>query len=296
MARYWSVAVLIPLIENMALPPHVYARTNPRSSTGRLDIFTRVITDYNDKFDEIKHGYHGGLYMEIVSRSFTIYVKAGISLNQLRLMQGVYIPDDDHAGDTNPGIPLSPRSGNTVYMSIDLTGEYGSLVGYKAKRNSELLDLTKWNAYDVDDFWDPVVRERQGRIVLEPEEFYLLLSSETVVVPPDHAAEMVAYVPTSGELRTHYAGFFDPGFGYNAGGGESMGSRAVLEVRAHDVPFMVETGQRVCRLDFQSMAEPASVLYGSDVGSSYQYQELTLSKHFRRNGATGNPQTGKAGR
>ncbi len=281
---------LIPLIEELRLPRGIHARTNPRSSTGRLDIFTRVITDYNDQFDEIKPGYHGKLYLEVASRSFTIHVRKGLSLNQLRLIRGSYtVSQANTEGGLNQapdsgwrsGDPLTPQSGNPVFLSIDLSGNDDRVVGYKARKNSFLLDLSRTDGYDVEDFWEPVFRERQERLVLEPEEFYLLLSSETVIVPPEFAAEMTAYNPTSGELRTHYAGFFDPGFGYDPQG-LSRGSKAVLEVRAHDVPFMIENGQSVCRLDFQTMAEPPNVLYGEETGSSYQYQELTLSKHFKR--------------
>ena len=278
---------LIPLIEELRLPQDIYAKTNPRSSTGRLDIFTRVITDHSDRFDEVKPGYRGKLYLEVASRSFTIYVKEGISLNQLRLLKGAYIASraPAQAGHDQPqqqrGDSVDFRAANSIFLSIDLSAGSDRVVGYKARRNSFLLDLSTVDKYDVEDFWEPVFRERQERLVLEPEEFYLLLSSETVTVPPEYAAEMTAYDPTSGELRTHYAGFFDPGFGYDPRG-LSAGSKAVLEVRAHDVPFMIESGQKVCRLEFQTMAEAPGVLYGADVGSSYQYQELTLSKHFKR--------------
>ena len=281
---------LIPLLEELRLPQGIYAKTNPRSSTGRLDIFTRVITDHSDRFDEIRPGYRGRLYLEVASRSFTIYVKEGISLNQLRLIRGAYIapqrpeqpfPYHPHVHGGQSGEPPDSRSANAVFLSIDLSGNSDRVVGYKARRNSFLLDLSTVAKYDVEDFWEPVFRERQERLVLEPEEFYLLLSSETVSIPPEYAAEMTAYDPTSGELRTHYAGFFDPGFGYDPEQ-LSPGSKAVLEVRAHDVPFMIENGQKVCRLEFQTMAEPPGALYGADVGSSYQYQELTLSKHFKR--------------
>ncbi len=281
---------LIPLVEELRLPPGIHARTNPRSSTGRLDIFTRVITDRSDRFDEIRPGYKGKLYLEVASRSFTVYVKEGLSLNQLRLIRGAYKESQRshaQAGTEQPPSPdleaahLSPASGPEVFLSIDLSGGEDRVVGYKARKNSFLLDLSRIGRYDVEDFWEPVYRERRERLVLEPEEFYLLLSSETVTVPPGYAAEMTAYDPTSGELRTHYAGFFDPGFGYDPQG-LSPGSKAVLEVRAHDVPFMIENGQKVCRLEFQTMAQAPSILYGPGAGSSYQYQELTLSKHFKR--------------
>jgi len=168
-----------------------------------------------------------------------------------------------------------------LFLSLDLAGDSRGAVGYRAKKNSRLLDLTKIGHHDPQDFWEPVYSEPSKRVVLEPEEFYLLLSHEAVAIPPHFAAEMSAYEPTSGELRTHYAGFFDPGFGYSENG-SVRGTRAVLEVRAHDVPFMVEHGQRVCKLAFERMLEQPSILYGGDIGSSYQQQELTLSKHFKQ--------------
>ena len=180
------------------------------------------------------------------------------------------------------GEPVSPEQvavANGLFLSLDLVS--GGDVGYKAKKNSALLDLSKVGEHAIEDFWEPVPRERSGGVVLEPEEFYLLLSKEGVRIPPDLAAEMTAYDPTSGELRTHYAGFFDPGFGHDAAGARH-GSRAALEVRAHDVPFMVESGQWVCKLGFERMLEPPSILYGTDIGSNYQGQGITVSKHFRR--------------
>ena len=285
---------LIPLIEELRLPQNVYAKTNPRSSTGRLDIFTRVISDRSTRFDEIARGYRGKLYLEVASRSFTIQVQERISLNQLRLITGKYRSSENPARDFHQHTPIIFSKGrpagasymdgeNGVFLSIDLNGDEEKVVGYKAKKNSFLLDLSAVGGHNVEDFWDPVYPEKKNRLVLEPEEFYLLLSAETVRVPPQFAAEMNAYEPTSGELRTHYAGFFDPGFGYD-NQGLLLGSKAVLEVRAHDVPFMIENGQKVCQLEFQTMAEAPSVLYGAQVGSSYQNQELTLSKHFRRPG------------
>ena len=281
---------LIPLQESLALPEGIAAKANPKSSTGRLDLFTRVITDRSYKFDEIPAGYTGTLYLEVVSRSFTIKVQAGLSLNQLRLVAGQAALDDvavhsQHA-TTSPLVwfgdePVADSElivSRGLLLSLDLAGSDG-LVGYRAKKNSQLVDLGKIAHYDAEDFWEPVHADRKRRIVLEPEEFYLLLSREGVSVPPDLAAEMTAYDPTSGELRTHYAGFFDPGFGYRAGRG-GPGSRAALEVRAHDVPFMVEHGQRVCTLTYERMLEIPDVLYGA-TSSHYQFQTQALSKHFR---------------
>ncbi|MDP2948709.1 MAG: 2'-deoxycytidine 5'-triphosphate deaminase [Chloroflexota bacterium] len=283
---------LVPLMEGLQLPQTLWAKTNPRSSTGRLDVFTRVVTDHNHRFDEIKPGYEGKLYLEVVSRSFTIRVKTGLSLNQIRLVSGDSACDDEGVRRVHNQAPILFANGQPVgihdltvsgglFLSVDLAGgdRQQKVVGYKAKKNSFLLDLSLLGQYSPDDFWERLQAERKHRLVLEPEEFYLLLSMEGVRIPPEFAAEMTAYDPTSGELRSHYAGFFDPGFGHDPQG-LRLGSRAVLEVRAHDVPFMLEHGQKVCKLQFQRMLEPPNILYGSAIGSSYQYQELMLSKHF----------------
>ncbi|HEV7770117.1 MAG TPA: 2'-deoxycytidine 5'-triphosphate deaminase [Solirubrobacterales bacterium] len=282
---------LVPLIEELALPEGVRARTNPKSSTGRLDVFTRVITDRQHRFDEIRPGYRGKLYLEIVPRSFAIQVKTGLSLNQLRLARGDVRLGDERIRTLQDGPgpliylgpdPLSQAElaiADGLFLSLDLFGPADRIVGYRAKKNSLPVDLSKVRAYRWNDYWDPVYPEPGGRIVLEPEIFYLLLSAEGVCIPPQIAAEMMAYDPTAGELRTHYAGFFDPGFGYDPAGGRH-GSRAALEVRARDVSFMVEHRQPVCKLGLEWMEAPAERLYGSSLGSNYQGQVTMLSKHF----------------
>ena len=283
---------LIPLIEQLALPRAVRGRTNPKSSTGRLDVFTRVITDQSHRFDEIAPGYRGRLYLEVVPLSFTVRVRQGLPLNQLRLLAGRAALDDSALREVHARSPILFRSGAPVpeqdvalsdglFLGLDLIGGAGGRVGHRAKAYAPLLDMGQVGAYHPGDFWEPVQREDGDRIVLVPGRFYLLLSDESVVVPPALAAEMTAYDPTSGELRTHYAGFFDPGFGYDPSG-ELNGSRAALEVRAHDVPFMIEHGQRVCKLTFEHMLEPPEKLYGSAIGSNYQGQDETLGKHFGR--------------
>ncbi|MHB8513094.1 MAG: 2'-deoxycytidine 5'-triphosphate deaminase [Actinomycetota bacterium] len=280
---------LIPLVEELSLPETLRAKANPKSSTGRLDIFTRVITDGSYRFDEIRPGYNGKLYLEVFSRSFTILLKRQTSLNQLRLIAGNPAIGDAqilerHRSDplllidSEPIDPQKVELTNGLFLSLDFERED---IGYRAKKNSSLLDLSKVGAHAIEDFWEPLPRERKGGVVLEPEEFYLLLSKEQVRIPPDLAAEMTAYDPTSGELRTHYAGFFDPGFGHDPSGAKH-GSKAALEVRAHDVPFIVETHQWVCKLGFEKMLEPPTILYGTDIGSNYQGQGITVSKHFRR--------------
>jgi len=281
---------LVPLIEELALPPEIRAKGNPKSSTGRLDVFTRVITDRHHRFDEIRPGYRGRLYLEIVPRSFAIQVKTGLSLNQLRLAHGDARLRDDDVRVLQTEFPLLYLDSHALreselaladglFLSVDLSGPSDRIVGYRAKRNSLPIDLSRIRAYRWTDYWDPVFPEAGGRIVLEPEVFYLLLSAEGVCIPPQVAAEMMAYDPTAGELRTHYAGFFDPGFGYDPGG-EKHGSRAALEVRARDVSFMVEHRQPVCKLALERMGAPAERLYGADLGSNYQGQVTMLSKHF----------------
>lgn len=281
---------LIPLLEELRLPDGIYARTNPKSSTGRLDIFTRVITDASDRFDDIPDGYHGRMFLEVYSRSFTIKVKTYLSLNQLRLFKGkpkckpgelkevhenksIIFQRDGQLGNLT-----GPNDDNTLGLSIDLIGTSDG-IGYRAKKNSALLDLSRIDHYDAREFWEPVIADANRPLILEPEEFYLLSSTEKVSIPPNYAAEMTAYETSSGELRTHYAGFFDPGFGYGEDG-RLGGVQPVLEVRAHDVPFMIGPGQQVCTLKFQPMLETPDQWYGPEVGSSYQEVGRVLSKHF----------------
>jgi dCTP deaminase len=290
---------LIPLIEELRLPSDVRARTNPKSSTGRLDVFTRVITDHSYQFDEIAPGYEGRLWLEVVPLSFTVRVKHRQALNQLRLARGTTTLTDAELEARHAQEPLLYRHGspvpatqlataNGLFLSLDLRGDEQGRVGHQAKGNAPLLEYGLVGGHDPADYWDAVHRVGgEDRIILDPERFYLLLSDESVVVPPDLASEMTAYDPTSGELRTHYAGFFDPGFGYQVPDG--AGSRAALEVRAHDVPFLIEHRQPVCKLTFERMIEPPQRLYGRGIGSHYQGQVETLGKHFRRASDAGHP-------
>ena len=281
---------LVPLIEQLRLPGEVRARANPKSSTGRLDMFTRVLTDRSHRFDEIAPGYHGTLYLEVVPRTFAIRVKTGLALNQVRLISGEALLSDEQLLGLHRELPLlyldsHPLSeselslAHGLFLSLDVSGRPERTVGYRAKKNSLPIDLTHPGTLRWQDYWEPVHPESGGRIVLEPEVFYLLLSAEGVCIPPSYAAEMLAYDPTAGELRTHYAGFFDPGFGFDPAG-KRPGSRAALEVRARDVPFMVEHRQPVCKLGLEWMESPAQRLYGADLGSNYQGQVTMLSKHF----------------
>lgn len=297
---------LIPLKEGLALPRNVRGRTNPKSSTGRIDVFTRVITDDSYRFDEIAPGYEGRLYLEVVPLSFAVRVREDLSLCQLRLSVGRSQLNDDEVRDFHAQQPLLFENGravaphrlalaNGMFLSLDLRGDDNSRVGYRARDNAPLLDLTQTALREPTRYWEPVLNEERDRIVLTPQRFYLLMSDEAVSIPATLAANMTAYDPTSGELRTHYAGFFDPGFGYDPQD-KFHGSRAALEVRAHDVPFMIEHGQRVCKLTFERMLEAPTVLYGEEIGSSYQRQHETLGKYFLRPPGPGTSETVVASR
>ena len=281
---------LIPLKERLDLPSGLRAKANPKSSTGRADVFTRVITDHSYRFDEIVPGYSGGLYLEVVPLSFPIRVREDLSLNQLRISTGQAALSDGEIAAVHEANPILFRDGAAVpvadldlsgglFLGLDLRGDAGGAVGWRARTSPPLLDLTKVREADPRTYWEAVTREEGDRIVLTPKMFYLLMSYEAVTIPPGLAAEMTAYDPTSGELRTHYAGFFDPGFGYDAQQ-RFRGSTAALEVRAHDVPFMIEHRQPVCKLTFERMLEEPSELYGTAIGSNYQRQTETLGKHF----------------
>jgi dCTP deaminase len=273
---------IVPLMESLALPEDLAAAANPKSSTGRLDIFTRVITDRARAFDAIPAGYHGPIYLEVSPRTFPVVVRAGSRLSQMRFRRGVARLDDDalialHERSSLVDGPLHVANG--LVLSIDLTGNQGGIVGYRAKRHTGLIDIDRRAGYDVLDYWEPIASRGRPELVLDPDQFYILVSREAVHVPPDYAAEMVPFDPLVGEFRVHYAGFFDPGFGHSEAGG--AGSRAVLEVRSHEIPFILEHGQIVGRLVYERMLARPNVLYGQGIGSHYQAQGLKLSKHFR---------------
>ncbi len=284
---------LIPLKEQLALPANIRGRANPKSSTGRLDVFTRLLTEDGNRFDEIPAGYHGRLYLEVVPLSFPIRVREDLTLNQLRLIAGNPDLSDDEIRTLHRARPIIYRAGravpedelplsNGLFLGLDVRGIGNrTRIGYKAKKNAPLLDMTTSEAIPPEPFWDTVYPDPEGRLILDPNDFYLIMSRDFVSIPPDVASEMTAYDPTSGELRTHYAGFFDPGFGYDPAG-RLRGSRAALEIRAHDVPFLVEHGQPVCKLTFEWMIQAPSTHYGHRIGSNYQQQVETLSKYFVR--------------
>jgi dCTP deaminase len=282
---------VVPLLEHLALNHELSGAANPKSSTGRIDVFTRLITDRAGAFDSVARGYRGPLYAEISPQTFGIVVRQGSRLNQLRLRRGKPPPNDARLRDVDAQVGLvgdRPDKKNirrgAVGFTVDLAGDPETgLIGYRAKRHAGLIDVDRTAAYELSDYWEPVYANKARQLILDPNEFYILVSKETVKVPPDYAAEMAAYDTQVGEFRAHYAGFFDPGFGYRAADGSSdnQGTRAVLEVRSHKVPFILEHGQTVGRLVYVRMGARPDELYGEGIGSSYQTQGLNLSKHFK---------------
>ena len=275
---------LVPLQESLALPAEVSASANPKSSTGRLDVFTRVIGDRTRGFDTLPAGYSGKLYLEISPRTFPVRVRKGSRLSQMRFRHGdTRLSVEEHrALHRVEPLVFDPNEevGEGVSLSIDLKGEgRKGLIGFRSKRHTPVIDMDKKDALDVLDYWEPLVNRGDDQFILDPDEFYILVSRESVHVPPAYAAEMVPFDPLVGEFRVHYAGFFDPGFGHSAAGG--TGSRAVLEVRSREVPFLLGHGQTIGRLLYERLAELPDRLYGSGLGSNYQAQTLKLSKHFR---------------
>ena len=275
---------IVPLIESLALPDDVTAAANPKSSTGRLDVFTRVIADETRGFDRIRAGYHGPLYAEISPKTFPVLVREGSRLSQIRFRRGHGLLDGPSLRDLHARERLTDDVdadvGEGIAVGVDLAGlGPNGLVGYRAKRHTGLIDVERRAGYDLADFWEPMQARPDKSLILDPDEFYILASKEAVQVPPDYAAEMVPFDPLVGEFRVHYAGFFDPGFGYEGAGGR--GARAVLEVRSREVPFILEHGQIVGRLVYEKMLAKPTTLYGMGIGSNYQAQGLKLSKHFK---------------
>ena len=272
---------VVPLLESLDLPDGVSGAASAKSSIGRLDLLTRIITDHGTEFDRIPDGYTGGLYAEICPQSFSVIAQTGQMLTQIIFRQGQTVIDDDALRALHSKTPVV--SGDAVIagglgFSVDLKPEDSTLVGYRAKPHTGVIDLSKLAHYDPRDFWEEVHTDT-GWIILDPGAFYILVSREAIVIPPTHAAEMAPYLAMVGEFRVHYAGFFDPGFGWADAGG--AGSRGVLEVRCHEAPFVLEHGQVVGRLVYERMAEEPAALYGREIKSNYQGQSLKLSKHFK---------------
>jgi dCTP deaminase len=281
---------IVPLLEEVHLPDNISGKANPKSTTGRLDVFTRLITDYGVEFDRVPAGYKGKLYAEIVSRTFTVRIRAGMKLSQLRFVQGVADSQDREIKKLDreqtlvymdENSPTKARLDRGLRVTVNLeASEKGEVIAYKARRNAPVIELDRMNYYSPEEFWEARQQGAGKGLILDAGDFYILASRERVRVPPDFAAEMVPFDPSDGEFRIHYAGFFDPGFGY--GSSEIKGTRAVLEVRAHEVPFLLEHGQLVGRLNYMPLLSRPDKIYGVQIGSSYQQQALALSKQFRR--------------
>lgn len=272
---------VIPLMERLALPAGITAVANAKSSTGRLDLLTRTITDGGTEFDRIPEGYTGPLYAEVCPKSFSVLVRAGQRLNQIRFRQGQSVLTDAELAALHAAEPLvsgTAMISEGLGFSVDLRPTSGNLVGYRAKPHTGVIDLDRIGHYPASDFWEEI-HSKDGRIILDPGAFYILVSREAVTIPPDYAAEMAPYLAMVGEFRVHYAGFFDPGFGHAAAGG--AGSRGVLEVRCHEAPFVLEHGQIVGRLVYEKMAMRPETLYGVSIASNYQGQGLKLAKQFK---------------
>ncbi len=275
---------VVPLMERLSLPQGIQAVANAKSSTGRLDLLTRTITDGGVEFDRIPPGYSGPLYAEICPRSFSVLVRPGMRLNQIRFRAGQAVLSDAELNELHAAVTLVSGPAlidDGLGFSVDLRPDGTDLVGYRAKPHTGVIDLDRIGQYDPSEYWEEI-RTKQGRIILDPGAFYILVSREAVHIPPDYAAEMAPYLAMVGEFRVHYAGFFDPGFGHSEVGGS--GSRGVLEVRCHEAPFVLEHGQVVGRLVYERMATRPDQLYGSGIASNYQGQGLKLSKHFRAAG------------
>lgn len=272
---------VVPLMETLDLPTGMTAAASAKSSIGRLDLLTRIITDDGVEFDRVPDGYTGPLYVEICPRSFSVLVRPGLMLNQIIFRQGKTLMDDHELAALHVETPIvdgTAMISDGLGFSVDLLPAQGDLVGYRAKPHTGVIDLGQIDHYDPADYWEEI-RTTEGRIILDPGAFYILVSREAIAIPPNCAAEMAPYLAMVGEFRVHYAGFFDPGFGWDSAGG--AGSRGVLEVRCHEAPFVLEHGQIVGRLVYEHMSETPQALYGQDIKSNYQGQGLKLSKHFR---------------
>lgn len=282
---------IIPLLESLDLPDFIEGVASPKSTTGRLDILTRLICDNGSSFDQISTGYKGRLYVEVTPLTFSVIVHKGDKLNQLRLRKGNTVLSDLKLTELNLKTPLvyndnkeaeKPIICDGIWLSVDLKGKNdNNIVGYRARKNAPLIDLQKINYYDIEEFWEAIYKPTSGKLILNPEDFYILASRECMRVPSNYSSEMMAYETTAGELRVHYAGFFDPGFGCDLAGEGGCGTTGVLEIRSHDVPFVIEHGQRICRMVYEKLSDTPEKIYSQNIGSNYAGQTLKLAKQFK---------------
>ena len=280
---------IIPLNEGLKLPPGFAARFSPKSSTGRVDVLARILADGIPHFDSVPaEGYRGPLYLEVTPLSCDILLRSGQSLMQMRLRQGdslvsandlVTLQAEKGIVWGKDGKPIAPEklslAEHGLYMHVDLDRD---IVGFMA-RDPILAELSfaKSDFYDPYDFWEPITRPKGGSIVLNPGRFYLLATKERVKVPSNICGDIAAYDASTGEFRTHYAGFFDPGFGGSKP--EERGTVGVMEVRGREIPFELQDNQPVCRMDFQWLDEVPNRLYGA--GNNYTGEQPSLGKFFR---------------
>ena len=273
---------LVRLNEKLNLNSPIKGKCNPKSSTGRLDIFCRVILDYTDEYEKVPYGYSGDIFLEVTTRAFDIFLTKGDSLNQMRLtnISNDFIRDEDlrkfHNNeaiifDQNDYL-LKPNISSGLKISVDLSSK-DQIIAYKAKKKSPKLIFSKKHIHDPRKYWE-FIKKDNGNLTIFPNEFFILKSKQKIRIPKTMAAEMVPYDTSIGDFRVHYAGFFDPGFG------DRNGSYAVLEVKTHEVPFNIEDGQYIARLIFENLNKNTDFTYGSKINSNYQNQELALSKHF----------------
>ena len=277
-----NITYLIKLNEKLNLPKNIFGKCNPKSSTGRLDIFCRTILDYCDEYEKIPCEYNGDIFLELTSRAFDIFLKEGDSLNQMRLINitNDYL-NDKKLSQLHLNTPIIFDSDNKVQEPIISSGlkiavdlnKNNLITAYKAKKNTPVLIFNQKHTHKVNDFWESI-KNNNNKLTILPGDFYILKSKQKIRIPKNMAAEMIPYDTSLGDFRVHYAGFFDPGFG------DPNGSFAVLEVKTNEVSFNLEDGQNIAKLIFENLNKPTNITYGNKIDSNYQNQGLALSKHF----------------
>ncbi len=270
---------IVKLNESLNLKNNIFGHCNPKSSTGRLDIFCRTIVDFAEEYEKIPNNYQGEIFLEITSRSFDVAFKKGNCLNQLRLIMGnQYYLSDEQLKKIKTKLKITNFKKNTlkinngVKISVDLSNS--KTIAYVAKNNTPVLKFSKIKSHKINDFWK-AIKNIDNSLLIEKNKFYILKSKEKVIIPDNLAGEMIPYDTGIGDFRAHYAGFFDPGFGM------PNGTYAVLEVKTNEIPFLLEDGQTIARIKYEKLNKNSNIVYGKDIKSNYQNQGLKLSKHFK---------------